>query len=123
MSANMRGLGDFLDCAAEAQRSPSAADRKRAAQVLAWFFERTEGRALGLGNASDTDLLYLLRRPRVLNLPDYTARASSVAGEVKREQRWSMSERVEMARIDFAERAERCAARAHAVQQLEPFAA
>jgi hypothetical protein len=122
VSAYMQGLGDFLRYAAEAERSSSAADRKRAAQALAWFFERTEGRALGLRNASDADVLYLLRRPRVLDLPAYTPRASSVAGEVKPEQRWSMCERVEMARIDFADRAERSQP-ARVPQQIELFAA
>jgi hypothetical protein len=122
VSAYMQGLGDFLRYADEAQRSTSAAERERAAQALAWFFERTDGRALGLGNASDADLLYLLRRPRVLDLPDYTPRASSVAGEVKPAQRLSMCERVEMSRIDYADRAERSKP-ARTVQQLELFAA
>lgn len=122
VSAYMQGLGDFLRYAEEAERSSSSADRKRAAQALAWFFERTEGRALGLGNASDADLLYLLRRPRVLDLPAYTPRASSVAGEVKPAQRLSMCERVEVARIDYADRAERIRP-ARVPQQLELYAA
>ena len=89
---------------------------------MAWFCAQTRGHALGLRNASDADLLYLLRRPRVLDLPEYTPRASSVPGEVKPEQRWSMSERVEMARIDFADHAERSKP-ARVPQQIELFAA
>lgn len=93
-SCYIEGLHMFMTWAAEAQKSPFAAERIEAARALGWLMLQTAGDACGLLDANPGDRAMLNRRPFIIPMD----------GRKKREIRPNIAERIDAirAQIEFS---------------------